>query len=142
MPWASGPVTPRLPMDGLNPDAAGQLTTNVPFSETAEVLAGPVRLAVRAPAPGEAPLYALLQPLSVAESTAVSVRVAVVRPGWYVVLPTTEVQLSAAPGPAGAAEGGRGMGAPAAAATMALETGGRLGFDIDILPDGVGRNPV
>src|SRR4051794_37468177 len=104
MPWASGPVTPRLPMDGLNPDAAGQLTTNVPFSETAEVLAGPVRLAVRAPAPGEAPLYALLQPLSVAESTAVSVRVAVVRPGWYVVLPTTEVQLSTDTVPAEAAD--------------------------------------
>src|SRR3954454_24101638 len=82
-----------VPLEGLNPDDAGQLMVKAPASETAVVLAVPVRLAVREPVPGSGmPWSWFVQPSSVPWSCIDCALDFAVRPGVELRVPVTEVQ--------------------------------------------------
>src|SRR6478609_11958786 len=83
-----------VPLEGLKPDDAGQLIVKAPASETAVVLAVPVRLAVSEPVPGSGmPWIWFVQPSSVPRSCIDWALAVVVRPGFELRVPVTEVQV-------------------------------------------------
>src|SRR6478735_7484398 len=112
-----------VPLEGLKPDDAGQLIVKAPASETAVVLAVPVRLAVSEPVPGSGmPWIWFMQPSSVPRSCIDCALEVVVRPGFELRVPVKEVQDWTGLKPraeAGPAPAPRAVAARAAAATPA-----------------------